>query len=121
KVTSSGGDVSVDAAHPPSSLDAESSAGDVSVTLPGQMSYDVETDSSIGDVTVGVPERDGSMYEVRAFSSAGRVAVTARGGGCGLEDDGGSAPLRGCAAAQAAQKVDLLCNQHKRSPLWWGR
>lgn len=78
KVTSSGGDVSVDAARPPRSLDAESSAGDVSVTLPGQMSYDVETDSSIGDVTVDVPERDGSMYEVRAFSSAGRVAVTAR-------------------------------------------
>ena len=75
KVTSSAGDVSVDAARPPRSLDAESSAGDVRVTLPGRAYYDVETDSSIDDVTVDVPVREGSVHEVRAFSSAGSVTV----------------------------------------------
>lgn len=78
KVTSSAGSVDVDAVRAPNSLDAESSAGDVTVSLPGTASYDVETDSSIGDVTVDVPTARGSAYEVRAFSSAGSVTVEAR-------------------------------------------
>lgn len=77
KVTSSAGEVEVNAVRPPRSLDAESSAGDVMVTLPDDVSYDVETDSSVGQETVDVPTSPGATHEVRAFSSAGRVSVVA--------------------------------------------
>lgn len=76
KVTSSAGPVSLQAERAPRSLDAESSAGDVTVVLPDDVSYDVETDSSVGAATVDVPTLPGSVFEVRAFSSAGRVSVT---------------------------------------------
>lgn len=78
KVTSSAGDVEVRAVSPPRSLDAESSAGDVTVVLPDDVGYDVETDSSVGDATVDVPTMSGAPNEVRAFSSAGSVSVTSR-------------------------------------------
>ncbi|PSL06066.1 putative adhesin [Haloactinopolyspora alba] len=78
KVTSSAGPVTVHAVRAPDSLDAESSADDVTVTLPDDVSYDVESDSSTGDATVGVPTAAGSVYKVRAFSSAGAVDVRTR-------------------------------------------
>jgi hypothetical protein len=79
KVTSSAGSVSVAAVSPPRSLDAESSAGSVRVSVPGDVAYDVETDSAVGREVVSVETVAGSRYEIRAFSSAGGVeVVTAR-------------------------------------------
>ncbi|TDE02203.1 DUF4097 family beta strand repeat-containing protein [Jiangella asiatica] len=76
KATSSAGSVYVSAVTPPTSLDAESSAGDVTVEVPDDVTYDVETDSSIGDARVEVPTMSGARHEIRAFSSAGSVLVT---------------------------------------------
>lgn len=76
KVTSSAGPVTVHAVRPPRSLDAESSAGDVTVRVPGGVSYDLETDSSIGDETVNVQTLPGAGHQIRAFSSAGSVEVS---------------------------------------------
>ncbi len=75
KVTSSAGDVEIEAVSPPRSLDAESSAGSVRVSLPDDVSYDVETDSAVGRERVTVHSRPGARHEVRAFSSAGSVEV----------------------------------------------
>lgn len=76
KITSSAGSVEVHAAVAPRSLDAESSAGRVVVTLPDDESYDVEADTSAGETTVEVPTDSSSAHQVRAFSSAGSVTVT---------------------------------------------
>ncbi|WP_026875383.1 DUF4097 family beta strand repeat-containing protein [Jiangella gansuensis] len=76
KATSSAGPVYVSATSAPTSLDAESSAGDVTVEVPDDVRYDVETDSSIGDARVEVPTVSGARHEIRAFSSAGSVLVT---------------------------------------------
>lgn len=75
KVTSSAGSVSVSAVSPPLSLDAESSAGSVRVSVPDDVAYDVETDSAVGREVVSVSSVAGSRYEIRAFSSAGSVEV----------------------------------------------
>lgn len=78
KATSSAGDVEIEAVSPPRSLDAESSAGSVRVSLPDDASYDVETDSAVGRELVTVESVPGARHEVRAFSSAGSVEVTGR-------------------------------------------
>ncbi|WP_129669793.1 DUF4097 family beta strand repeat-containing protein [Phytoactinopolyspora endophytica] len=74
---SSAGSVDVEAASPPRSLDAESSAGPVTVGLPTGYSYHVEASGVGGETTVGTDTNYSSAYEVRAFSSAGPVTVTA--------------------------------------------
>ncbi|HEY9410834.1 MAG TPA: DUF4097 family beta strand repeat-containing protein [Jiangellaceae bacterium] len=76
KITSSAGAVEVNAAVAPRSLDAESSAGRVTVTLPSDATYDVDADTSAGDTTVDVTTDPSSEHKVRAFSSAGAVTVT---------------------------------------------
>lgn len=78
KVTSSAGPVDVEAVQTPNSLDAESSAGDVTVRVPGDESYDVEADASVGDASVDVPTAHGSAHKIRAFSSAGSVTISGR-------------------------------------------
>ncbi|WP_116952407.1 DUF4097 family beta strand repeat-containing protein [Jiangella endophytica] len=75
KVTSSAGEVEIEAVSPPRSLDAESSAGSVRVSLPGDATYDVETDSAVGSELVTVDSVPGARHEIRAFSSAGSVEV----------------------------------------------
>lgn len=75
KITSSAGSVEVHAATAPTSLDAESSAGRVVVTLPDDETYDVEADTSAGSTNVGVATDPSSQYKIRAFSSAGAVTV----------------------------------------------
>ncbi|MBB5790510.1 DUF4097 family beta strand repeat-containing protein [Jiangella mangrovi] len=75
KVTSSAGEVSVSAVSAPMSLDAESSAGSVWVSVPDDVAYDVETDSAVGRETVSVDSVNGARHEIRAFSSAGSVSV----------------------------------------------
>lgn len=75
KVTSSAGSVSVAAVSAPLSLDAESSAGSVRVSVPSGISYDVETDSAVGREVVSVDTVSGAPHEIRAFSSAGSVEV----------------------------------------------
>lgn len=75
KVTSSAGSVSVSAVSPPRSLDAESSAGSVLVSVPGDAVYDVETDSAVEREAVSVTSVPGSRYAIRAFSSAGDASV----------------------------------------------
>ncbi|HEU0042580.1 MAG TPA: DUF4097 family beta strand repeat-containing protein [Jiangellaceae bacterium] len=75
-VTSSAGTVEIHAVQPPRSLDAESSAGTVRVSLPDGVSYDIDADTSAGSTTVDAPSDPSSQYKVRAFSSAGSVTVT---------------------------------------------
>lgn len=75
KATSSAGEVEIEAVSPPWSLDAESSAGSVRVTLPGDVPYDVETDAAVGRELVTVDSAPGARHEIRAFSSAGSVEV----------------------------------------------
>lgn len=75
KVTSSAGSVSVSSVSAPRSLDAESSAGSVRVSVPDGVAYDVETDSAVGREVVSVETRSGAGHEIRAFSSAGDVSV----------------------------------------------
>jgi hypothetical protein len=75
-VTSSAGTVRVEALTPPRSLDAESSAGPVSVELPAGVAYDIEAKSRTHVADVATPTSHASPHKVRAFSSTGPVDVT---------------------------------------------
>ncbi len=74
-VSSTAGAVFVQTTQPPRSLDAESSAGAVTVRLPAGERYDVEARSRTGGVDVGVDVTYTSPYKVRAMSTTGAVSV----------------------------------------------
>jgi hypothetical protein len=76
-ITSSAGRVEVTAIEPPASLRASSSAGSVTLTLPGDESYHLDAESSAGSTTVEIPTDPSSPYQVEAKSSAGNVTVRA--------------------------------------------
>ncbi|NED97340.1 DUF4097 domain-containing protein [Phytoactinopolyspora alkaliphila] len=76
RITSSAGAVRVETLTPPRSLDAESSAGSVSVDLPAGTAYDVEAKSRTQAPDVSARTSHASPHKVRAFSSAGPVDVT---------------------------------------------
>lgn len=61
----------------PTSVDAKSSAGSVTVRVPDRpgVAYRVDADSSAGSVTVNVRTDPGSDRSIRAMSSAGSVTV----------------------------------------------
>ncbi len=71
----SSGDVTVRALVVPSRIDAVTSSGDVTVVVPGEVAYDVETDTSSGDTSVEVDQSRGSRHFVRAKTSSGDVSV----------------------------------------------
>lgn len=77
-VRTSAGDVEVTALEAPDEIDAETSAGDVTLFLPGDVGYDVLADTSAGDVTVGVIDDPAAPRVVRARTSAGDVTVLPR-------------------------------------------
>jgi DUF4097 and DUF4098 domain-containing protein YvlB len=78
RISSRTGAVDVATVTAPRSLDAESSAGSVSVRLPAGHQYDVEASSRGGDVVIDADVNHSSVYKVRAFSTNGDVAVSAR-------------------------------------------
>ncbi|WP_162451830.1 DUF4097 family beta strand repeat-containing protein [Phytoactinopolyspora mesophila] len=76
RVSSKAGAVDVHAITAPRSLDAESSAAQVTVTLPADQRYDVEASSRTGEVSVNADVSHTSIHKVRAFSNSGDVTVT---------------------------------------------
>ncbi|MQA85940.1 MAG: DUF4097 family beta strand repeat protein [Streptosporangiales bacterium] len=76
---SDAGGVLLEFVSPPDQVDATTSAGDVTIRLPGGTSYAVEADTDVGDSTVDVPVDSGSAHRVRARSDVGDVSVLPRG------------------------------------------
>src|SRR5690606_34368366 len=75
EITSSAGGVDVEATTPPRNLVVSSSAGGVTVTLPGGQAYNLTAETSAGSTNVEVPTDPDSPYRVEARSSAGGVTV----------------------------------------------
>jgi Putative adhesin len=75
RFTDSAGDILVGFATPPVSLYADSSAGDVTLLVPGSANYQVAASSQAGAVHVTVPQSAGSANTITAKSAAGDVAV----------------------------------------------
>jgi hypothetical protein len=74
---SSAGSVKVSLLDPPNKVDAESSAGSVTIALPrGNDTYNVDATSSAGSAKVDVDTSASSPRTIRAESSAGSVSVT---------------------------------------------
>lgn len=71
----SSGDVTVRALVVPDRIDAVTSSGEVTVVVPGEVAYDVETDTSSGDTRVEVDQSRGSRHFIRAKTSSGDVTV----------------------------------------------
>jgi hypothetical protein len=75
EISSSAGSVNVTAVTPPASLRATSSAGGVTVSLPGDVAYNLDAETSAGGTTVDVATDPSSPYRVEVRSSAGSVTV----------------------------------------------
>jgi len=71
----SSGDVTVRALVVPRRISAVASSGDVTVAVPGEVAYDVESDTSSGDTNVEVDQSRGSSHFIRVETSSGDVSV----------------------------------------------
>ena len=74
RARSGAGDVVLAFAAVPLEVDAETAAGEVLVTVPGDAGYTVDARSGAGETVVEVPVEPGGP-EIAAFSSAGDVTV----------------------------------------------
>ena len=75
KATTPAGNVDVGFASAPPTVDAQSSAGNVTVRVPTGPAYDVDATSSVGNARVEVPDTPGADHRISARSSAGNVSV----------------------------------------------
>jgi DUF4097 and DUF4098 domain-containing protein YvlB len=74
------GDVELDFALPPDTVDADSSSGDVRIFVPrGPESYSVQVDTDSGDETIDVDRDAGAPRLLRADTSSGDVEIAYRG------------------------------------------
>jgi len=69
------GNVDLTFAAAPPTVDADSSAGNVTVRLPVGPVYDVDATSSAGNARVEVAATPGAEHRIKAHSSAGNVSV----------------------------------------------
>lgn len=69
------GNVDLGFAAAPPTVDAESSAGNVTVRVPVGPVYEVDARSSAGTTRVEVPDTPGADHRITATSSAGNVSV----------------------------------------------
>lgn len=74
-VQSDAGAVTLSFATAPTTVDARSDAGKVSVTVPGGQSYRVDADTDAGSRTVKVPVDSNATRKITAHSDAGAVEV----------------------------------------------
>jgi hypothetical protein len=73
---SSSGDVDLDFAVAPQSVDSKASSGDVSIRIPsGDESYKVETDTSSGDESANVKIDQTATRTIKAKTSSGDVTI----------------------------------------------
>jgi DUF4097 and DUF4098 domain-containing protein YvlB len=73
---SSSGSVDLTFSTAPSSVDAKSSSGDVTVLLPsGDETYKVDTDTSSGDESARVKTDPSSVRTIKAETSSGDITV----------------------------------------------
>jgi hypothetical protein len=72
---SEAGDVELTFTQPPDQVKAGSSAGDVDITVPGGVGYDVRARSSTGDPEVDVTQQDGSTHKIEAKTGAGSIEI----------------------------------------------
>ncbi|TCK24676.1 DUF4097 family beta strand repeat-containing protein [Pseudonocardia endophytica] len=75
KATTPAGNVDLSFAAAPPTVDAQSSAGNVTVRVPTGPVYEVDTGSTVGNVRVEVPDTPGADHRISARSSAGNVSV----------------------------------------------
>jgi DUF4097 and DUF4098 domain-containing protein YvlB len=73
--TTPAGNVDLGFASAPPTVDAESSAGNVTVRVPAGPDYEVDASSSVGIARVEVPDTPGADHRITARSSAGNVTV----------------------------------------------
>jgi Putative adhesin len=71
----SAGAITLAFAAPPTTVDARTQVGLVTVQLPADMAYAVDVSSQVGDVEVTVRRDSGSPHRVRARSQVGSVTV----------------------------------------------
>ena len=69
------GNVDLTFASAPPTVDAEATAGNVTVRLPRGPVYEVDATTTAGNTRVEVPDTPGAQYRVKARSSAGNVSV----------------------------------------------
>lgn len=75
KATTPAGNVDLGFAAAPPTVDAQSSAGNVTVRVPTGPVYQVDAQSSAGNARVEVPDTPGADHTITARSSAGNVSV----------------------------------------------
>jgi hypothetical protein len=75
KARTPAGNVDLSFAAAPPTVDAQSSAGNVTVRVPVGPVYEVDTGSTVGNVRVEVPDTPGADHRISAHSSAGNVSV----------------------------------------------
>jgi hypothetical protein len=75
----SSGDVVVRTRSAPARIEAVASSGDVTVAVPGDVTYDVETDTSSGDQSVDVDQSRDATHRIDARASSGDVRVVRLG------------------------------------------
>jgi hypothetical protein len=73
---SSSGDVELEFAAPPQSVEAEASSGDIAIRVPsGDEAYKVDTETSSGDESANVKNDPAATRTIRAEASSGDVTV----------------------------------------------
>lgn len=75
RATTPAGNVDLGFAAAPPTVEAESSAGNVTVRVPVGPVYEVDARSSVGNTRVEVPDTPGADHRITATSSAGNVSV----------------------------------------------
>ncbi|MCW0215371.1 MAG: DUF4097 domain-containing protein [Pseudonocardia sp.] len=70
------GDVGLTFADAPPQVEAESTAGDVTVRVPAGAAYRVDARTTVGEVEVGIPDDPAATARITARSTAGDVTVS---------------------------------------------
>jgi hypothetical protein len=73
--STSGGEVDLTFASPPRNVKASTKAGDTTITVPGNASYQVKADTSVGDTNVDVPNDPSAPNRIEATTDVGTVSI----------------------------------------------
>jgi DUF4097 and DUF4098 domain-containing protein YvlB len=75
-LSSQAGAVSAAFSVPPAHVTASSQLGDVTLRLPGTVTYDVTASTSLGSTSIKIPRSAGSSHVINASSQLGTVTVS---------------------------------------------
>jgi Toastrack DUF4097 len=75
KASTSGGAIDLTFTSPPRNVTARTNAGDTTITVPGNASYQVKADTSVGDTNVDVPNDPSASNRIEARTDVGSVTI----------------------------------------------